>query len=57
MPLILIGFPTIGKDPMKKWPHALLHACGLLKYDTSEWMFITISDAQNRTIALGCVAK
>jgi hypothetical protein len=57
MPLILIGFPTIGKDPMKKWPHALLHACGLLKYDTSEWMFNTISDAQNRTIALGCVAK
>jgi hypothetical protein len=52
-----MGFPSIGTSPMKKWPHALLRAFGSLKYEASEWMFIIISDARNRTTAFGCVAK
>jgi hypothetical protein len=52
-----MGFPLIGKDPMKKWPHALLQAFGLLKYDASEWMLITMFDARNCTIASWCIAK
>ncbi len=56
-PLRLMDFPLIGKDPMKKWPHALLWAFGLLKYDVLEWMFITIFDAPNRTVVLWCIAK
>jgi hypothetical protein len=56
-PLSLMGFPSIGKDPMKKWPHALLGAFNLLKYDPYEWMFITMFDIQNRTIASWCIAK
>jgi hypothetical protein len=56
-PLSLMGFPSIGKDPMKKWPHALLQAFGLLKYNASKWMFITMFDAQNHTVASCCIAK
>ena len=47
-PLSVISFPSIGKDPMKKWPHALLRAFGSLRYDASEWMLNTMSDARNR---------
>jgi hypothetical protein len=56
-PLSLMGFPSIGKDPIKKRLHALLRAFGLLKYNASEWMFITMFDAQSCTVVLGCVAK
>ncbi len=35
-PINLMGFPSIGKDLMKKWPHAMLQAFGLLKYDASK---------------------
>ncbi len=56
-PFNLMGSPSFGNDPKKKWPHALLRALGLLKYDASEWMLSTMSDAQNRTTAFGCVAK
>ncbi len=55
-PFNLMGSPFLGNEPMKKWPHALLRALGLLKYDASEWMFITMSDARNLTTAFGCVA-
>ena len=41
----LIGFVGLGFQPKKKWPHALLCALASNKYDTSEWMFITMSDA------------
>jgi hypothetical protein len=44
-------------EPMKKWLHAWLQAFGSLKYDALEWMFKTISDAQNLTIVTGCNAK
>jgi hypothetical protein len=50
-PCSLMGFPSIGKDPMKKWLHALLRAIGSLEYNAAEWMFITMFDAQNCTIA------
>jgi hypothetical protein len=36
-----MGFPLIGTLPIKKCPHALLHALGSLKYEASEWMFMT----------------
>jgi hypothetical protein len=52
-----MGSPSFGNELMKKWPHALLFASGLLKYDASEWMFITMPDTQNRTTAFGYVAK
>ena len=56
-PFSLIGLQSLGTDPMKKWPHARLRAFGSLKYDASEWMFNTISDARNLTTASGCNAK
>jgi hypothetical protein len=52
-----MGFPSIGNSPMKKCPHALLSALGLLKYEASEWMFMTMPNARNRTFAFGCDAK
>ncbi len=55
--LSLMGLLLIGKDPMKKWPHALLQAFGLLKYDAFEWIFITMFNAQNCTITSWCTAK
>ncbi len=55
--LSLMGFPLIHKDTMKKWPHALLRAFALLKYNASKWMFITMFDAQTCTIASWCVVK
>jgi hypothetical protein len=57
MPLSFMGFPSIGNSPMKKWPHSLLRAFGLLKYEASEWMFMTMSDARNHTVAFECDAK
>jgi len=56
-PFSLMGFPSIGNAPMKKFPHALLRAFGSLKYDALEWMFNTISDARNLTTASGCDAN
>ncbi len=56
-PLSLMGFSSTGKDSMKKWPHALLRVFSLLKYNALEWMFITMFDAQNHTIASWCVTK
>jgi hypothetical protein len=32
----LMGFPSLGKKPMKTWPQARLHAFGSVKYDASE---------------------
>jgi hypothetical protein len=52
-----MGVPSIGNVPMKKCPHALLRAFGSLKYDASEWIFNTMSDARNLTTASGCDAK
>ncbi len=56
-PLSFMGFPSIGTSPMKKCPHTLLRALGLLKYKASEWMFMTMPNARNRTFAFGCDAK
>jgi hypothetical protein len=56
-PLNLMDFPLIGKDPMKKWPHAVLRAFGLLKYDVSKWMFITMFDARYHTVSSWCITK
>ncbi len=56
-PFSLMGLPSIGNVPMKKCPHALLRAFSSLRYDASEWMFNTISDARNLTTASGCDAK
>ena len=56
-PFSLMGLPSVGNAPMKKCPHALLRAFGSLRYDASEWMFNTISDARNLTTASGCDAK
>jgi hypothetical protein len=53
----LMGLQSFGNESIKKWPNALLRASGLRKYDASKWMFITMSGAQNRTTAFGCVAK
>ena len=57
VPFSLMDFPLIGNAPMKKCPHPLLRAFSLLKYEASEWMFMTMSNAQNCTVAFGCVAK
>ncbi len=44
-PFNLMGFPTQGKDPTKKWLQALLQAFGSIKYKASECIFITMSDS------------
>ena len=36
-PFNLMGSPSFGSVPMKKWPDALLCAFGSLRYDTSKW--------------------
>ena len=44
-PFNLMGLPSLGVQPVKKWPHALLRAPDSDKYDASECMFIIMSDA------------
>jgi hypothetical protein len=46
-PFYLMGSPSLGDQPMKKWPHALLRASDSDKYDALECTFIIMSDAQN----------
>ena len=43
-PLILMGFPSRGREPRKNIPAALLFASAALRYDASEWTFNTMSD-------------
>jgi hypothetical protein len=52
-PFCLMGVPSLGNHPGKKYPHALLRILGSVRYDTSEWIFMIISDAWKRTLALG----
>ncbi len=56
-PLNLMGSPSFGSHPKKKWPHARLWEFVSERYDASECMFNTMSDAQNHTVASGCVAR
>jgi hypothetical protein len=56
-PFSLMGSPSFGSHPKKKWPHARLWAFVSERYDASECMFNTMLDAQNRTVASGCVAR
>ena len=44
-PFNFIGLLSMGREPMKKCPLARLRALGSLKYDASEWIFMTISEA------------
>ena len=46
-PFNLMGLPSLGDQPMKKWPHALLRASNSDNYDASECTFIIMSDALN----------
>ena len=56
-PFNLMGLPSLGVQPMKKRPHALLRASDSVKYDASQCMFIIMSDARNRIVASGYVAR
>ncbi len=56
-PFNLMGSPSFGSHPKKKWPHARLWAFVSERYDALECMFNTMSDAQNRTVTSGCVAR
>ncbi len=56
-PLNLMGLPSLGGQPMKKWPHALLRAFDSDQYDASECTFIIMSDTLNRIVASGYVAR
>ena len=56
-PLRVIGCPSLGIDPMKKYPHVQLRAFGLDRYDTSEWMFMIMSDLWKRIFASGLEAR
>jgi hypothetical protein len=56
-PFNLMGSPSFGSHPKKKWPHARLWAFFSDRYDASECMFNTMLDARNRTVAFGCVAR
>jgi hypothetical protein len=56
-PFNLIGSPSFGDHPMKKWPHARLCAFVSERYDASEWTFKIMSDTWNRMVAFGCVAR
>ncbi len=44
-PFNFIGCVLMGKDPMKKCPLAWLRALGSDRYDASEWILMTMSDA------------
>ncbi len=56
-PFNLMGSPSFGSHPKKKWPHAWLWAFVSERYDALECMFNTMSDARNRTVASGCVTR
>ena len=56
-PLSLMGFPLLVFQPMKKCPHALLHAHASDKYDASECTFMIMSDVRYQIVASGFVAK
>ena len=56
-PFNLIGSPSFGDHPMKKWPHAGLCAFVSKRYDASKWTFKIMSDARNQMVASGCVAR
>ena len=45
--------PPTGSHLRKKSPQAMLRDFGYDRYDASEWMFMTISVAQNWTVASG----
>ncbi len=51
-PFNLMGSPSFGSHPKKKSPHAQLWAFVSDRYDASECMFNTMSDARNCTVAL-----
>ena len=55
LPLSLIFYPLRGILPRKKYPPALLLPQDSVRYDASEWMLSTISDALNWMIAFGLV--
>ena len=55
LPLSLIFYPLRGMLPRKKYPPALLLPRDAVRYDASEWMLSTISDALNWIIAFGLV--
>lgn len=42
---------------MKQYAAVRLPACSFDGYDMSKWIFMSISDAQNGTLAFGLVAK
>eukprot|EP00957_Ditylum_brightwellii_P100317 7645799-Ditylum_brightwellii.AAC.1 len=44
-PLSMMGWSGLGTDPRKKWLPAVLCALDSDKYEASEWMLRTISDA------------
>ena len=56
-PLICIGLPSVGRLPMKNVPPRRLRARGSDRYDASEWMFRTMSEATYRTVAFLWVAR
>ncbi len=56
-PFNMMGLPSVGVQPMKKWPHALMRASDSDKYDASECTFIIMSDAWNQIVASGYVAR
>ncbi len=56
-PFYLMGSPSLGIQPMKKWPHALLRVSDSDKYDASECTFIIMFDARNQIVAFGYVAR
>ena len=56
-PFNLMGSPSLGVQPMKKWPHALLRASDSDKYDALECTFIIMYDAWNRIAASGYMAR
>ncbi len=56
-PFNLMGSPSLGVQPMKKWPHALLRASDSDKFDPSDCTFIIMSDAWNQIVLFGYVAR
>jgi len=51
-----IGLPSLGTLPRKKNPPARLRALGALRYEASECILRTMSDALYLILAIGCVA-
>ncbi len=50
-PFNLMGSPSVGAHPIKKWPHARLCAFASERYDASECMFKIMSDARNHMVS------